>query len=196
VRPRSIRPTTASRSGESLRAAVCAAPCDFIDHPARHGSAEVAIRSRLVARDADLETGIEHDRDRQRTPSPGDFDPGFAIRRSDVGRVYDGDAPVLESLLRDDANNVEGVHRRRRVGRVIADQGAVRVGGNHLGGREPAARERRFAGAGRADQHDEREVRNFEQGRIGWLRHRGVREFSHGFSSARQCVALRWRGRK
>src|SRR6185295_17372725 len=50
------------------------------DHALRHTWPEVTIGPALVSLNANVEAGIEHDRHRQRVPSPRQFDPLLALR--------------------------------------------------------------------------------------------------------------------
>ena len=124
--------------------------------------AEGAIGPRLVARDADIESRIEHDRDRQRVPAPGGLDPDLALGRPHIGCIDDGQPPVLETFLGNRPHEVECVARYRLVVAHRPTQSAALVRRNDFGRQEPARGEGRLAGARRADQHDEGEVRDVQ----------------------------------
>ena len=80
--------------------------------------------------------------------------------RLDVGRVDDREPPRRSRAT---TAAVEGRERRpgrRLVRRVAGDQRPERVRGQDLVGREVARRERRLAGPGGPDEHDERWIRD------------------------------------
>ena len=79
------------------------------NHPLDDLAAEGAIGPRLVALDANVDAGIENDRDRQCVPPASELDPGLAIGRTNVCRVNNGKLPMLQALRRDFAHQIERV---------------------------------------------------------------------------------------
>ncbi len=136
---------------------------DLLDHALRNARAEIAIRPRLVALDADVETGIEHDGDGQRVPAPREFDPRLAVRGAHIGGVDHSEAAVLQPLAGDGRDKLEGVGGSGLVVLVVADEAAAAIRRDHLRRLEPARGEARLARARRADQHDEAEIGNVER---------------------------------
>ena len=143
---------------EALSLETTQAFADFHRHPLGHTGTEVAIRPQRVAGDANLDAGVDDDRNRQGMPFARQFDPGLAIGRPHVGCIDHSQLAVLQPLARDLAHEVEGVGRDVLIGLVVRNQGAAIVRGDDLGRQEMFRREGRLARAGRADQHDEGEV--------------------------------------
>ena len=54
--------------------------------------------------------------------------------------------------------DLEGRGRRGLVSLVVGYEGPAEVGGDHFGGLEVSPREGALAGAGRADEHDQRQL--------------------------------------
>lgn len=106
---------------------------DLRHHPLHDLAAERAIGTRLVARDADVDAGIEHDGDRQRMPFAGELDKTLALGGADIGGVDHGKPAVLEPLAGDLAHQFEGVGGDALVGRIIADEAAAVIRRDHLG---------------------------------------------------------------
>ena len=128
--------------------------------PPDHVRAEVPVGPRGVARLAHRRGQVEDDRDRQHVVLAGERDQRRPGLRLHARRVDDGQPPGREPLARDVVQHVERVHGGRLVVLVVGDQAAAEVGGDHLGRLEVRPGERRLAGAGHPDEHDERQLGN------------------------------------
>ncbi len=100
----------------------------FRHHPLHHLPSEGAVRPPLVALDANLDTRIEYNGDRQGMPSPSEFDPALPIGRAHIGGVDDSYLPVLEPLANDLAHQVERIAGHALIGFVIGNQSAAIIG--------------------------------------------------------------------
>jgi hypothetical protein len=98
------------------------------DHALDHPTAEGAARPRLVALDANVDAGIEDDRNRQGMPLSRQLDPGLAIGGADVGGVDHSEFSSLQSLAADFADQIEGIGGSTLVGFIVRDQSAAIIG--------------------------------------------------------------------
>lgn len=135
-------------------------PLQLTALPPDHVLAEVAVGPPGVARRAHAQRQVEHDRRRQHVVLLREFHQARPRRALDVRRVDDGQPPGREPLARNVVQRVEGVGGRGLVVLVVGDEPAEEVAGEHLGRREVRACERRLAGAGSADEHDEGHLGN------------------------------------
>ena len=115
-------------------------------------------------------------RDRQRVPAPRQLDPALAVGGAHIGGVDHGQPAMLQPLVGDGAHQLEGVGADRLVGLVVGDQAAAMVRRDHLGRQEMLRRKGRLARAGRADQHDQREIGDFD---VEFVGRRSSREHRH-----------------
>jgi hypothetical protein len=92
------------------------------DHALDHLTAEGAARPRLVALDANVDAGIEDDRNRQGMPLSRQLDPGLAIGGAEVGGVDNSEFSSLQSLAADFADQIEGIGGSTLVGLIVRDQ--------------------------------------------------------------------------
>jgi hypothetical protein len=76
--------------------------------------------------------------------------------------IDDGELAGSEALAGDEVEHLEGGRRRGLIIFVIGDEPPAMVGGEHLGRLKVFASEARLARAARADEHDQRELRNGE----------------------------------
>lgn len=127
---------------------------------ANHVRAEVPVRTRAVPLPTDLLREVEHDRDRQHVVLACERDERLARLWLDVRGVHDREFAPPQTLGRDVVEYVERVVRRALVVLVVGDQPAAMVRRQHLEGTEVPARERRLAGARRADEYDQRQLRD------------------------------------
>ena len=103
---------------------------------------------------------IEDDRLGEEVVLLGQCDERLASLRLDVGGVDDGQPSPGEPLPDDLVQKVEGVAGGGLIVLVVGDKRAAEVGGDDLGRQEVLSGERRLAAAGRADEEDERELRD------------------------------------
>jgi hypothetical protein len=133
-------------------------------HPAEHLTAEQPVRPGLGACPGHRLRHVQHDRHRQYVVVAGDLDqPGAGVRLQ-VGGVHHGQPPGREALAGHVVQHLERVGGRGLIVLVVRDQPAEVVRGQHLGRPEEPAREGGLAGAGDADQRDQREFRDVELG--------------------------------
>jgi hypothetical protein len=151
---------------EALAVEPAQAAPDLLGHPLGQSGAARPVGTQPVALDADVDPGIEDERDRQRVPAARQLDPALAVGCAHVGGVDHRQPAVLQPLLGDGADQVEGVGGDRLVGLVVGDQAAAVVRGDHLARQEMLGGEGRLARAGRADQHDQAEVRDRQLGGV------------------------------
>ncbi len=136
--------------------------------------AEVAVRAGLVAAHALRDRHVEDDGDRQDVVLARQLHQARARVLLDVRRVDDREQPAPQPDADDVVQCLEGVRRRGLVVLVVRDDAAVVVARQHLRRGEAAGRERRLPGAGRADEDDERHLRDLEH-----LLHRLRRLLAH-----------------
>ena len=117
--------------------------------------AEVAIRPIPIAVLAETLGQVEDDRDRQEMVLAREANERSARFRLHVRRIDDGQPSTRHPLPGDVVEQLERVARRVLGVLVVGDETAAEVGGNDLGREEVRARERRLAGARRADEYDE-----------------------------------------
>ena len=125
---------------------------------AHHVRPVLPVRPRLVALEADVLAGVEHDGDRQRVIFPDEAHEVRPVLLAHVGGVDDGELAPLQPRLGDEMEQREGIGCRVEAVLVVLHHAAAGVGGDDLGRLEMPVRERRLAGAGGADQHDQAEV--------------------------------------
>ena len=80
---------------------------DLGNHSLHDLSAESAVGPGLVARDANVNAGVEHDGDRQGVLFAGELDPAFAFCGADVRGVDDRKLTVLQALAGNFTHQVE-----------------------------------------------------------------------------------------
>jgi hypothetical protein len=83
--------------------------------------AEQAVGPRLVARDANVDAGVEHEGNRQGVPLAGEFDPAFALRSADVRRINDRKLAVLQAFTGDFTHQIECIRTNALVGFIVRD---------------------------------------------------------------------------
>ena len=125
-------------------------------------NAEIAVGALLVALEADALRHVEDDGDWQRVIFAGEGDERLARLRLDVGGVDDGELHAGEALGGDVVEHGESVVGGGLIVLVVGDESPAEIRRDDLGGAEVRPREGRFAAARRADQHDEREIRDGE----------------------------------
>ena len=81
----------------------------------------------------------------------------------DVGRIHDGEPATPQPHGQDAMEQVEGILGRGLGVRVVGDDGAQRVRGEHLGGKKVSSCEGGLAAGGDPDQENERIGRNRER---------------------------------
>jgi len=94
---------------EALALKASEAATHLRDHPLNDLSTKGTIRPRLIALDANVDAGIEHDSDWQSVPLASQLDPALAICRTDIRGVDDRQLPMLQPLSRDLAHQLEGI---------------------------------------------------------------------------------------
>ncbi len=140
---------------EALALQAAKAPADFLGHAAHHLAAEGAVRTILVALDADVDARIDDDGHRQGVPAARKLDPGLAVGGADVGGVDHRQPAVLEAYLGDGADQLEGVGADALVGVVVGHQAAAIVRRDHFRRLEVPGGEGGLARTGGADQDDQ-----------------------------------------
>ena len=128
------------------------------------GVAEVPVGPGGVAVQADPLRQVEHDGDRQDVVVTGEGDELPTGLRRHVGRVDDGQAAGGQPLAGDVVQDVEGRSAGCLVVLVVGHQTAAEVAGQHLEGPEVLLGEGRLAGAARADETDQGQLRDGEPG--------------------------------
>ena len=131
---------------------------DLGHHPVHDLGSERTVRPLPIAFDADVRARVDHHRDRQRVPLACELHPRLAVGRADVGSVDDRQLAVLQPLLGDRADELEGVGRDALIGLIVADEGAADVGGDDLRRQEVPGREGGLARTTGADEDHQGEV--------------------------------------
>ncbi len=127
---------------------------------ARHVRAEGPVRAALVAGVTDVGVDIEDEGDREGVMPAGKRNKAGAIGTLDTGCVDDGELAALEAQAGPVMQQVEGVRCRVLAGLIIGDQSTALIGRDDFRFQKMFPRKARFAGAGRADQDNEREIGN------------------------------------
>jgi len=125
---------------------------------ADHVRPESAVGPPLIALIAEALRHIEDDRNRQAVKLAGEGEQRFPCLRLHVRGIDDHEFSGSQSLRGDVVQHVEGVVRCRLIGLIIADQTSAEVRRKHLRCLKMTAGEGGFPRAGRADQHDDREL--------------------------------------
>ncbi len=108
---------------------------------------------------------VEHDGHGKHVILAGQLHQRLARLRLHVGGVDHGEQPALQPLAGDDVQQLERGSGHRLIVFVVGDQPSAVVRRERLEGPEMRARERALAAAGRADEHDERQLRNGDRPR-------------------------------
>lgn len=90
------------------------------------------------------------------------IDEPLSIFGFHVGGIDDGKATGCEALCRDEMQDFECVVGSGEVVFIVGHQSTAIVGRDHFGRQEVFTGKSAFAGAGRTDQDDQRQFREFE----------------------------------
>jgi hypothetical protein len=127
---------------------------------AQHVRAELPVRSGGVAVGAHPLRQVEHDRDGQHVVRAGQLDQLAAVVRLHVRGVDDGQPAGGQPLAHDVVQQLERLRGGGLVVLVVGDHPAAGVAGDHLGGPEVGAAERRLARPADPDEHHQAQRRH------------------------------------
>jgi hypothetical protein len=148
---------------EALPLELAKGPSELLHLLAHDVGSEGAVRPVLVPLAADLLGQVEHDGDGERVKLPRQGDERLAGLGLHVCGIDHREQSAGEPLPGDEVEQVEGIARGRLVVVVVRHEAATRIRRHDLGRLEVFAGECGFAGAGRADEHDERELGDLER---------------------------------